>query len=384
MHATAVRDTNHGYIRHEDSPCAASLGADFIRDLDSSESIPSEHSSVYDAARVSSALVEGGGNPAGYQLATCITVDNHQGYGQDPHAKRGAGLSVSDGLRYRNGISVDATESDFGTQPWLEDNLSPVLPAQPTHPPPVRSPTPPGLPSFGTVGVLRYSPNTGRSAGQSRTRRTSLRRIFGAPPTEPRSPQIPAPAVMRAQDGTVIQGQFPIRHSGHGVELTNHPFQGRTLTFAPEPSNLRQSTHVDENDKSEPVTSQPRLLSPERGCQTVGTGQRAASDRQMQGSCPTSDPSAAPASPSATVAGDERPNVRTEEDKMTVWAEMWRSFSYAICCRDERDDMESALGPGRNRRADAFLSSTGLNASYPDYHISDSIQLEERSSFRLR
>ncbi|PGH34502.1 hypothetical protein GX50_02685 [[Emmonsia] crescens] len=138
----------------------------------------------------------------------------------------------------------------------LFPQTSPVEPTQPVYPPPVRSPTPPGLPSFGSREAIHYNPNQANRAPVSRrgTQHSSaaddeeddsccasgLKRLFGLPSCMgPRPPAIPAGAVARAHDGTMVRGRFGTRQSGHGVGagpttrgLESHPFHRSSLPAA--------------------------------------------------------------------------------------------------------------------------------------------------------
>jgi hypothetical protein len=124
-----------------------------------------------------------------------------------------------------------------------------VTPVQPRYPPPERPPTPPGLPSFGTPEAMRYSArfmardnNTrlGRHAGYADERTSSysdsLRRFFGLSPSASRTSGLSVVGIGRAEDGTLVQGRFPYRQSGHGMsvarQLNEHPFHERFLPVA--------------------------------------------------------------------------------------------------------------------------------------------------------
>ncbi|KAK2805336.1 hypothetical protein FQN50_006237 [Emmonsiellopsis sp. PD_5] len=144
---------------------------------------------------------------------------------------------------------------------------SPVEPTQPIYPPPVRSPTPPGLPSFGSREAIQYNnrqAQRGRSLHNQTplsrrvTQRSSpvdnddegddddsccasgLKRLFGLPScSTSRTPALPAGSVARADDGTIVRGRFGARQSGHGVGagpnsrgLESHPFHRNTLPAA--------------------------------------------------------------------------------------------------------------------------------------------------------
>lgn len=142
------------------------------------------------------------------------------------------------------------------------NNLGPaVAPAEPRYPPPVRTPTPPGLPSFGSPEAVRTSAQFlirqsgtgartsaspgGRGVDGQRTHSygDTLRQFFGLSLSSPASPQRSHPCnvhsvagIGRADDGTIVQGRFPYRQSGHGMnqtgQLHDHPFHLRNLPAA--------------------------------------------------------------------------------------------------------------------------------------------------------
>ncbi|KAL1965064.1 hypothetical protein VTN77DRAFT_6124 [Rasamsonia byssochlamydoides] len=302
----------------------ASLAA-FDRDLDSSESIPSDHSSLYDAVRASFVL-EDEDQTLGHGAKQDSEVRNeratnalslnspslsslHLRSNITPHAletiteqqssstlrrsrsasqvhespagsdspskeRRRSSLAVPGRVRRRKVVSFDDSGSDFGASNWQQGIFSPVLPTQPAYPPPVRSPTPPGLPSFGSIEALTYSPRftiessptsqagqRQRSPGDGIFRRRShggaLRRLFGAPsPSESPSgspSRLPIHAIARADDGTAVRGRFPYRQSGHGVDLTRpldrHPFHRRHLPVAT-PTHGDPLSRTDETRRS--------------------------------------------------------------------------------------------------------------------------------------
>ncbi|PLB35133.1 uncharacterized protein BDW47DRAFT_133822 [Aspergillus candidus] len=152
--------------------------------------------------------------------------------------------------------SLDDTVSTARMSKWPGDFGSPVSPAQPKYPPPVRPATPPGLPSFGTPEAMcfatqyavRSAPShrqTQRgdppSANRRRRRAASygewLRRLFGSAAAVQTRPNLQLSRLARAEDGTIVQGRFPYRNSGHGTHmggrgLESHPFHRGTLPVA--------------------------------------------------------------------------------------------------------------------------------------------------------
>jgi hypothetical protein len=151
---------------------------------------------------------------------------------------------------HRKAVSLGANDNNGSHRPrWPANMGAAVTPVQPRYPPPERSPTPPGLPSFGTPEAMCYSaqftaqgnnPRLGRytAYGDERTSwySDSLRRFFGFSPSTPRTSALSVVGIGRAEDGTLVQGRFPYRQSGHGMNvarpLNGHPFHERFLPVA--------------------------------------------------------------------------------------------------------------------------------------------------------
>lgn len=143
---------------------------------------------------------------------------------------------------------------------FLDQCFCPAFPHQPTHPPPHRSPTPPGLPSFESRDADRLSiqPVPRSTQAATRKRRAAINgELLHSPPSRPtdmirqlfrRGPSqaeitqnqaedqaqrahLPLGVVARAEDGTYVRSRFGVRASGHGVGagpiwsgLEGHPF----------------------------------------------------------------------------------------------------------------------------------------------------------------
>lgn len=177
---------------------------------------------------------------------------------------------------HRRAVSLDATHTKHHKWPG---KLTPaVTTVQPSHPPPTRQPTPPGLPSFNTPEAVLCSAQflVGQNGRHHRrgqpgeTQRAvsygdTLRRFFGlSPPTEPGANTFPAVGIGRAEDGTIVQGRFPYRQSGHGTsparQLQDHPFHLTGLPIAePERGRTANRSETDvEAGKDTPKPPRPR------------------------------------------------------------------------------------------------------------------------------
>ncbi|OOF98112.1 hypothetical protein ASPCADRAFT_513693 [Aspergillus carbonarius ITEM 5010] len=168
-----------------------------------------------------------------------------------------------DALHLRKAVSLNDADDTSRTFKWPGNHDSPVSPVLPSYPPPVRAPTPPGLPSFGTREAIYYSaqfpvrsatisgqiqqpaPNAASNACRrvaNGTRAGSyggmLRRFLSFSSSTPTQPKRQTYTVARAEDGTAVQGRFPYRQSGHGMNLArpleDHPFHRTTISAVPE------------------------------------------------------------------------------------------------------------------------------------------------------
>ncbi|CAG7920994.1 unnamed protein product [Penicillium olsonii] len=143
---------------------------------------------------------------------------------------------------HRKAVSLGGTDNPRGPR-WPGPAQPAIVLVQPRYPPPERSPTPPGLPSFGSPEAMRYSArflmrDTGaRARGnvgpdpQRSSYSEAIRRFFGLSTPTPRVDMRSVTGIGRAEDGTMVQGRFPVRQSGHGTNvvrsLHDHPFHHR-------------------------------------------------------------------------------------------------------------------------------------------------------------
>jgi hypothetical protein len=174
-------------------------------------------------------------------------------------------------------------------------------PIQPKESPPVRVPTPPGLPTFGTREALefRMSPPerrawvapwrmsrvvsdaagpSGNQPGAANANEATgnnpsvlsdgLKRILGISrvvspiPEEPTRMSLP-PYLMRADDGTVVRGRFGARHSAHGIgrgQLDSHPFH-RDPGESSGPRRISLDRTIEEIDKTCAEVERSRMVS---------------------------------------------------------------------------------------------------------------------------
>lgn len=184
---------------------------------------------------------------------------------------------------HRKAVSLDALGREESSPRWPGNAGPAVAIAQPPYPPPRRMPTPPGLPSFNTAAALQYSAqflaprNGARSSSSSPTRAESprtasygsaLRRFFGVTPSPERERPSSA-GIGRAEDGTIVQGRFPYRQSGHGTslarQLEDHPFHRSNLPVAEVEGESTGGESTEHLAAKEPVSrpkKNARLYSP--------------------------------------------------------------------------------------------------------------------------
>ncbi|KAJ5374966.1 hypothetical protein N7517_006972 [Penicillium concentricum] len=171
---------------------------------------------------------------------------------RSPLAKRAAIPDFHRSL-HRKAVSLDAIDSGISRPRWPGSLGPAITTVKPRYPPPERTPTPPGLPSFGTSEAMSYSaqfmlpdndarsPATLQRGGPASSQRSSsygdtLRRFFGFSSSISQAGGISVNGIGRAEDGTLVQGRFPHRQSGHGMNigrrLQEHPFHQRNLPIA--------------------------------------------------------------------------------------------------------------------------------------------------------
>lgn len=451
----------------EDNPRRTASLLAFGRDLDSSESIPSEHSSIYDAARASSGSDAGDqtyydslsrqptadeqhslnlaisdqpiytmtSSHSKWPVNTLATIIERRSTSTLRHSRSmsclyesfsGERLQLSRTSRSdlntsipnpqrRKALSFNDADSRSGLSELLGSDLSLGSPVQPMYPPPIRSPTPPGLPSFGTQEALfcasRFaieSPTPGPStSGDGRgnsydsslsgSYSEALRRLFGFTALESRPARLPLHAIARAEDGTAVRGRFPIRQSGHGMDLSrpldSHPFHRMTLPVAQpqverlhstekrrkpgrkrnnsevrtssqgsevvlnsnQPSSLQRAltATMRRTDSTTPIGNLPSLPSaltsdaqsngPQKNSRVHVTGPvqdaSGSQNASTEGNRPVSYQPVSPLSSSGASPEDGPLDVDdAEEHTMAAWSELLRMYILACCCCFAEED----------------------------------------------
>ncbi|KAJ5280905.1 hypothetical protein N7478_006277 [Penicillium angulare] len=194
---------------------------------------------------------------------------------QDAHHKLQLGSAPLDKMHnqssmsksHRKAISLDAcaTHRPYPSPRWLVSSIpAAVTSVQPKYPPPERVLTPPGLPSFNTPEAMYCSAQfmVGHTAASQNQRGTNtsngyrsisyggaIRRFLGLPSTNDSSANNGIVGIGRAPDGTIVQGRFLYRQSGHGTNQTrnmhDHPFHRSNLPTAssqPAPESIRNES----------------------------------------------------------------------------------------------------------------------------------------------
>ncbi|KAL8693266.1 MAG: hypothetical protein Q9218_001867 [Villophora microphyllina] len=124
-------------------------------------------------------------------------------------------------------IAPSSLKSSQSSESSTQDKTMQPIPNTPTHDPPERMPTPPGLPKFNTPEAINYrlpSPQIG------------FRQKFHRHPTPEQivyrrqTSHLPPGVVMRGEHGELIRGKYKqgglSGHTGYGTQgvLENHPF----------------------------------------------------------------------------------------------------------------------------------------------------------------
>ncbi|KAJ0424448.1 hypothetical protein BJY00DRAFT_263910 [Aspergillus carlsbadensis] len=121
------------------------------------------------------------------------------------------------------------------TPRWPQNVVPPASPTLPEYPPPVRSPTPPGIPSFGSEEARSYDFRFNARPQVPARGESLLRRLFQRAQPNPSGSQRNQRHRIFAGDGTAVMGSFPQRQSGHGAHMLgaeDHPFHNRNLSLA--------------------------------------------------------------------------------------------------------------------------------------------------------
>ncbi|KAL2866585.1 uncharacterized protein BJX67DRAFT_132414 [Aspergillus lucknowensis] len=136
-----------------------------------------------------------------------------------------------------SGSEDDLRFPNLSSVRWPRNIKSPADPASPHYPPPVRQPTPPGVPSFGSEAAMSYDFRFGARPQAPAPGESLLRRLFQRA-SNPSGPQEAPrrPTRLFAEDGTAVLGSFPQRQSGHGTNLSRglsgHPFHLGDLSIS--------------------------------------------------------------------------------------------------------------------------------------------------------
>ncbi|CAG7995439.1 unnamed protein product [Penicillium salamii] len=178
---------------------------------------------------------------------------------------------------HRKTVSLGTTDNPRGPR-WPGTTQPAVVLVQPRYPAPERSPTPPGLPSFGSPEAMRYSArflmrdnaahtraNGDSDAQSSGSYGGTIRRFFGFSTPTPRIDVRSVTGIGRAEDGTMVRGRFPYRQSGHGTNvarpLHDHLFHHRLPTARFESGEISQ-TYAETANKRSPRDQRSRPYEP--------------------------------------------------------------------------------------------------------------------------
>lgn len=180
---------------------------------------------------------------------------------------------------HQKALSLDTAEGNQHVPRWPTNLGTAVTTIWPQYSPPERQPTPPGLPSFNTPEAVycsaqflvgdngrRRSCETEGDGQRTRSYGDALLRFFGLSPSSEIAPGgLSVTGIGRAEDGTIVQGRFPYRQSGHGTnlhrQLTDHPFHQSNLPIAEnEAEELRHEAGVDDPSTKKPGSRSRRRI----------------------------------------------------------------------------------------------------------------------------
>ena len=226
-------------------------------------------------------------------------------------------------LRRSSRLFKNSTSSSHdGTAAPLASNV--YYPTVPDQAPPVRTPTPPGLPTFNTPAASSYRlpPPNMRFRDYFRTTRTPEEREWTA-----QTAALPRGVIMRGEDGVVVRGRWKAGQSGHTGNLgrtvnlsamhdslyrapTTNTANGRHVTFS-------GSVRGGEDESIERMHLR-QLEQPQNADETAVPGM----DSNMQ---------------SIQGNGNSGHTSRTEEEKESRWFKLGELFCY-VCCGAEMSE----------------------------------------------
>lgn len=259
--------------------------------LDSSESYPSPHSSIYEASLVRLSSTEElkqkgpdqdvpspmtGAGPASWEnivvdalgnlvpasfLQTPATNNAHVPHELYPITERSSLATLKASLSVRGQASTSTLRphspglngkkrksfslSNLPPTPERRSSLPPSplhIPAQPHLPPPERVPTPPGLPTFGKPEAINYRLPPPKTHFRDYFRSPSI----AAQEYNRQTARLPRGVVMRGENGVMVSGKFTPIVSGH------HPPQHQVhrLFRPPNPADLTQAEPPEEPEQA--------------------------------------------------------------------------------------------------------------------------------------
>ena len=259
--------------------------------LDSSESYPSPHSSIYEASLVhlssteelkrkgrdqdvpvqatddgpaswENIVVDASGNlvPASF-LRLPVTNNAHVPHELYPITEKSSLATLKASLLLQGQTSTSTLRSfspglngkkrksfslsDLPPTPERRSSLPPSpipLPTRPPLPPPERVPTPPGLPTFGKPEAINYRLPPPKTRFRDYFRSPSI----AAQEFDRQTARLPRGVVMRGENGVMISGKFTPIVSGH------HPpqHQVHSLFRPPNPADLAQAEPSEEPEQA--------------------------------------------------------------------------------------------------------------------------------------
>lgn len=209
-----------------------------------------------------------------------------------------------------------------------------AFPHLPNVSPPRRSPTPPGLPSFGSAAAVNYRLPPPRMRRRDRLRPATRQELEWRAQTV----GLPRGVVMRGDDGILIRGRFRHGDGGMGLGMERHPWNRRDL---PTTTGIAGSNSSPSNNgHGGGQTNTLRRSGP--ASSNLGLARQIELARGAQQASRRPPPLSRAAAPGNLLhdpgSGQERRN--GAEISMGRWDRIWERACLQVCCATELEEEE--------------------------------------------